>query len=117
MSEQKPNHEVKGVVHRAQRQDCVKDRSGEGYQNISAALKVPKNSVASIILKWKQFGTTILFLELVAWPNSAIVGEGLSQEGDQAPGGHSDRAPEFLCEDGRTFQRDNHLCSTPPIRT
>jgi DNA-directed RNA polymerase specialized sigma24 family protein len=24
-------------------------RSGEGYQNISAALKVPKNTVASII--------------------------------------------------------------------
>uniref|UniRef100_A0AAZ3RU58 Sleeping Beauty transposase HTH domain-containing protein n=1 Tax=Oncorhynchus tshawytscha TaxID=74940 RepID=A0AAZ3RU58_ONCTS len=33
-------------------------RSGEGYQNISAALKVPKNPVASIILKWKKIGTT-----------------------------------------------------------
>ena len=33
-------------------------RSGEGYQNIPAALKVPKNTVASIILKWKKFGTT-----------------------------------------------------------
>jgi hypothetical protein len=33
-------------------------RSEEGYQNISAALKVPKNTVASIILKWKKFGTT-----------------------------------------------------------
>jgi hypothetical protein len=33
-------------------------RSGEGYQNISAALKVPKNTVASIILKCKKFGTT-----------------------------------------------------------
>jgi hypothetical protein len=32
-------------------------RSGEGYQYISAALKVPKNTVA-IILKWKKFGTT-----------------------------------------------------------
>ena len=31
-------------------------RSGEGYQNISAAYKVPKNTVA--ILKWKKFGTT-----------------------------------------------------------
>jgi hypothetical protein len=28
----------------------------------------------------------------------------------------TDRAPEFLCGDGRTFQKDNHLCSTPPIR-
>ena len=33
-------------------------RSGEGYKNISAALKVPKSTVASIILKWKKFGTT-----------------------------------------------------------
>ena len=24
---------------------------------------------------------------------------------------------EFLCGDERTFQKDNHLCSTPPIRS
>jgi hypothetical protein len=35
-----------------------KHRSGGGYQNISSALKVPKNTVASIILKLKKFGTT-----------------------------------------------------------
>ena len=33
-------------------------RSGEGYQKMYAALKVHKNTVASIILKWKKFGTT-----------------------------------------------------------
>ena len=33
-------------------------RSGEGYQNIFAELIVRKNTVASIILKWKKFGTT-----------------------------------------------------------
>jgi hypothetical protein len=33
-------------------------RSGEGHQNFSATLKVPKNTVASIILKWKKFRTT-----------------------------------------------------------
>uniref|UniRef100_A0A8K9V8K0 Transposase Tc1-like domain-containing protein n=1 Tax=Oncorhynchus mykiss TaxID=8022 RepID=A0A8K9V8K0_ONCMY len=33
-------------------------RSGEGYQKMSAALKVPKNTVASIIPRWKTFGTT-----------------------------------------------------------
>ena len=33
-------------------------RSGEGYQNISAAFKVPKNTVASITLKLNKFGTT-----------------------------------------------------------
>ena len=32
-------------------------RSGEGYQKMSAALKVPMNPVASFILKWKNFGT------------------------------------------------------------
>jgi hypothetical protein len=31
-------------------------RSGEWYQNISAILKVPKDTVASIILKRKKFG-------------------------------------------------------------
>ena len=36
----------------------LRHRSGEGYQNIYTALKVPKNTVASIILKWKKFGTT-----------------------------------------------------------
>jgi hypothetical protein len=36
----------------------LRHSSGEGYQNISAALKVLKNKVASIILKWKKFGIT-----------------------------------------------------------
>ena len=47
MSEQKPSHEVERIV-----------RSGEGYQNISAALKAPKNTVASIIVKFNKFRTT-----------------------------------------------------------
>ena len=33
-------------------------RSEEGYQNISAALKVPKTKMGSIILKRKKLGTT-----------------------------------------------------------
>jgi transposase len=33
-------------------------RSGEGYQNISAELKGPMNTVASINVNWKKFGTT-----------------------------------------------------------
>jgi transposase len=36
----------------------LRHRSGEGWQKISAALKVPENTVISIILKWKKFGTT-----------------------------------------------------------
>ena len=58
MSEQKPSHEVKGIVRRAQRQDCVKAQICGRVPKCSAALKVPKNTFASIILKWKKFGTT-----------------------------------------------------------
>jgi transposase len=32
-------------------------RYGEGDHKVSAALTVPKNTVASIILKWEKFGT------------------------------------------------------------
>jgi hypothetical protein len=35
--------------------------------------------------------------------------KGFGQGGDQEHDGPSDRAPEFLCGDGRTFQKDNHL--------
>jgi hypothetical protein len=53
-------------------------RSGEGNQNIFTALKVPKNTLAYIILKWKKFGTTRLFLELAAWAK-------LSNRGGEGP--------------------------------
>ncbi len=36
----------------------ARHRSGQGYKKNSAALKVPKSTVASIILKWKTFWTT-----------------------------------------------------------
>jgi hypothetical protein len=39
----------------------LKHRSGEGYQKMSAALKIPKNKVASTILKWKKFVTIKTF--------------------------------------------------------
>jgi hypothetical protein len=83
-------------------------RSEEGSKNISSALKVPKNTVASIILKWKTFGTT------KALPRSGE--KGIGQGGDQEPDGHSERAPKLLCGDGRIFQKDHNLCRTPPIR-
>jgi hypothetical protein len=69
-------------------------------------LKVLKNAVASIILKWKKFGTTKTLLR---------AGQ-TGQSGEKGLGQGGDRAPEFLCGDGRTFQNDNHLCSTPQIR-
>ncbi|KAG2462424.1 TCB1 transposase, partial [Polypterus senegalus] len=36
----------------------ARHRSGQGYKKNSATLKVPKSTVASIILKWKTFVTT-----------------------------------------------------------
>ena len=89
----------------------------ERLQKNSAALKVPKSTVASIILKWKKFGTTRTLLELAAWPNWAITSltKGLGKRGDQEPDGHSGWAPEIMCGDGRKFQKDNHHCNTPLI--
>jgi hypothetical protein len=73
-------------------------RSGEGYQTICAALKVPKNTVASIILKWNKFGTT---KTLPRAGQTEQKGEkGLGQGGDQESYGHFERAPEFLCGGG-----------------
>ncbi len=58
----KTSHEIKGTACRAQRQDCIRHRYGEGYKKkIGAALKVLKSTVASIILKWEKFGTTRTF--------------------------------------------------------
>ena len=80
---------------------------------MSAALKVPKNIVASIILKWKKFG---LFLKLTAQAN-------LSNRGIRALVREVTKNPmvtltqlQSPCGDGGTFQKDNHLCSTLPIR-
>ena len=58
ISEQQPSHEVEGTVCRAQKQDCVEAQIWGRLQKNSAALKVPKSTVASIILKWKKFGGT-----------------------------------------------------------
>jgi hypothetical protein len=51
------------------------------FCSISAALKVPKNIVASIILKWKKFGTTKTLpraghpVKLSIWGRRALVRE------------------------------------------
>ena len=37
---------------------CQGTDLGKGTKKMSAALKVPKNTVAFIVLKWKKFGTT-----------------------------------------------------------
>jgi hypothetical protein len=69
----------------------LRHRFGEGYQEMSAALTVPKNTVASIILKWKRFGTTKTLPK--AGPPSQteqLVDKCLGQGGYQEPDGHSD---------------------------
>ena len=57
---QSKNQAMRSKELSVERRDRIvsRHRSGEGHQNISAALKVPKNTVASIILIWKEFGTT-----------------------------------------------------------
>ena len=115
MSEQITSHEVKGIVRRWS-EIVSMHRSGEGYQKVSAALKVPENTVASIILNWKKFGTTKTLPRAGRPAKLSNREKGLGQGGDQEPDGQSDRAVEFLCGDRRTFQKENHLCSTPPIR-
>jgi hypothetical protein len=52
MPEQKPNHEEKSVVLRDR--IVSRNRSGEGYQKMSAASKGHKNTVASINLKMEE---------------------------------------------------------------
>uniref|UniRef100_A0AAZ3PD23 Sleeping Beauty transposase HTH domain-containing protein n=1 Tax=Oncorhynchus tshawytscha TaxID=74940 RepID=A0AAZ3PD23_ONCTS len=73
-------------------------RSGEGYQNIYAALKIPKNTVASIILTWKKFGTTKT-LPRVGRPAKLSNRGRRGQGGDQEPDGPTNSAVEFLCGD------------------
>jgi hypothetical protein len=50
MSEQKLSHEVEGIVVELRDRIVSRHISGEGFQNISAPLKVPQNTVATIIL-------------------------------------------------------------------
>ena len=98
--------ELEELVSRAPRRNCVKAQTWEGYQEMSAALKGPNNTVVSIILQWKKFG------RLTLTQTEQLVRRAVFRGGEQEPNGHSDIALEFLCGDGRTFQKDNHLCST-----
>jgi hypothetical protein len=82
------------------------------YQNISASLKVPKNTVASIIVKWKKFGTTKTPPRAAQTEQSGE--KGLGWGGDQDPDVHSDKS--YSVEIGEPSRRTNISFSTPPIR-
>ena len=86
MSEKNQAERSKELSTELRDRNVLRHRLGEGYQNISAALKVPKNTMASIILKWKTFGT----LPRAGCPAKlSNRGEkGLGQGGDQEPDGH-----------------------------
>ncbi len=58
MSEQMRIMRSKELPEELRDRIVARHKSGQGYKKISAALKVPKGTVASIILKWKTFGTT-----------------------------------------------------------
>ena len=82
------------------RQDCVKR-----LPKHLCSIEVPKDKVTSIIPKWKS-GTTKTLPSTGHSGHTEQSGEkGLDQGGDQQPDSHSDRGPEFLCVDGRIFQK------------
>ncbi len=58
MSEQMRIMRSKELPEELRDRIVARHRSGQGYKNISAALKVPKSTVASIILKWETCGMT-----------------------------------------------------------
>ncbi len=58
MSEQMRIMRSKELPEELRDRIVARHRSGQGYKKNSAALKVPKSTVASIILKWKTFGMT-----------------------------------------------------------
>ena len=58
MSEHKPSMKSKELSVDLRDRIVLRNKSGEGYRKISAALKVPLSTVASIIHKLKKFGTT-----------------------------------------------------------
>jgi hypothetical protein len=83
---------------------------GKGDKNV-CSIEGPQE-VASIILKWKNFGTTKA-LSRAGRPAK------LSNRGRRAFVREvtkntmvTDSAPEFLCGDGRNVQKDTHLYNT-----
>jgi hypothetical protein len=72
----------------------LQDRRIVLRQKISAALKVPKNTMEEV---WKHQDSSYSWLPGQTKQSGDT---GLGQGGDQEPDGHSDRAPEFHCGEG-----------------
>ncbi len=89
------NHEVKGTAWRAQRQNCGKAQIWPRLQKKSAALKVPKSTVASIILKWKTLGMTRTLPRAGRPAKLSYRGRRALVRGKEEPKDHCGWAPEM----------------------
>jgi len=93
----------------------ARHRSGQGYKRISAALKIHKRTMASIILKWKKFGMTRTLprpsrpAKLNNRWRRALV------RGKEEPKDHCGWAPEMQSGDGKKFHKVNYHWSPPPV--
>ena len=106
MSEHKPSMKSKELSVDLWDRIVLRNKSGEGYRKISAALKDPMSTVASV--NGRSSEPPGLFLELAGHLNWAIGEKALSQGGDQEPGGHSVRASAFLCGERTTISAAIH---------
>lgn len=66
MLERKPSHEIWGIICRPLRQDCMEAQIS-GRVQVSAVLTIPVSTMASIIYKWKKFGTIITLPRAWSW--------------------------------------------------
>jgi hypothetical protein len=66
------------------------------------------------MLKWKKFGTTKTLPR--AGRPVKLSNRGRRDLVREVTKNLMVTLTEVLCGDGITFQKDNHLCSTPPIR-
>ena len=100
MSEQKPSHEVEGIVRRAPRKDCVEaqvwGRLPKHFYRIEGPQEHSGLHHSYMEEVWNHQDSSL------NWPTGPTEQSGeknLDQGGDQGPNGHFDRAPEFICGD------------------
>ena len=87
MSEQKPSHEVEGIVRSALRQDCVEVQNwGRVPKNVCSIKCLQEHSGLHNCLHGRSLEPPRLFLELATWPKWAIGGKrALVREGTKNP--------------------------------
>ncbi len=88
MSEQMRIMRSKELPEELRDRIVARHRSGQGYKKNSAALKVPKSTVASIILKWKTFGTTRTLPRAGRPAKLSYRGKSLGERGKEEPKDH-----------------------------